>query len=41
LAASCHEEEAARLWVFIIVEDRKWVVVAGIQQGAGVTLAAK
>ena len=40
LAASCHEEEVARLRGFIIAEDHEWVVVVGIQQGACVTLAA-
>ena len=40
LAASCHEGEAARLRGFIIAEDHERAVVARIQQGAGVALAA-
>jgi hypothetical protein len=40
LAASRHEEEAAHLRGFILVEDHEWVVVAGIWQGASVALAA-
>ena len=39
LVVSCHEEEVAHLWGFIIAEDREWAVVAGIQQGASVALA--
>ena len=30
LVASCHKAEAAHLWEIIVVEDRQWVVVAGI-----------
>jgi hypothetical protein len=40
LVASHHEEEAARLRGFIIAEDHEWAVVAGIQQGVNVALAA-
>ena len=40
LAVSHHEEEAARLWGFIVAEDHEWVVVVGIWQGASVALAA-
>ena len=40
MAASRHEEEAARLRGFIIAEDHERAVVARIQQGAGVALAA-
>ena len=40
LATSHHEEEAARLWGFIIAKHHERVVVARIQQGVGVTLAA-
>jgi hypothetical protein len=40
LVASCHEEEVARLWGFIIAKDYEQAVVAGIQQAADVTLAA-
>ena len=36
---SHHEEEAARLWGFIVVEDHERAVVVGIWQGAGVALA--
>jgi hypothetical protein len=40
LAVSHHEEEAARLRGFIVAEDREWAVVAGIRQGASITLVA-
>jgi hypothetical protein len=40
LAASRHEEEVAHLLEFIIAEDHEQAVVAGIRQGADVTLAA-
>ena len=39
LAASHHEEEAARLRDIIVAEDHELAVVAGIWQGAGVALA--
>jgi hypothetical protein len=35
-----HHEEAARLQGFIVAEDHERAVMAGIQQGAGVALAA-
>ena len=40
LAVSRHEEEAAHLQGFIMVEDRERVVVVWIRQGANIALAA-
>ena len=38
--ASHHETKEARLWEFLLMEDRKRAMVAGIQQGADVALTA-
>ena len=40
MAASRHKEEVAHLRGFIIAEDHEGAVVARIQQGASVSLAA-
>ena len=40
LAATRHEAEVACLWETLAVEDHERAVVVGIQQGAGVALAA-
>ena len=40
LVVSRHEEEIARLWGFIVVEDHEWKVEVGIRQGDGVALTA-